>query len=231
MDIVRIEKKNLVDEVYRQMRTMIVSGSWREGEKLIGENQLAKQFDVSRVVIREALQRLRSENLVITRQGLGSFVSNPSNYEGPAFHIDLTQELYADMLDFRRGVEFRAIQLAAERATDEDFDNLQRCLDAFACHEDDVVGFSIADYEFHLAVVKCSHNILLEKAYECNRDLIVSIFVEMNSVPKSQDFGVEMHTELTRAIRARQTKEVLRMYEQHAEYNTARLADFFKQKE
>lgn len=231
MDIVRIEKKNLVDEVYRQMRTMIVSGSWREGEKLIGENQLAKQFDVSRVVIREALQRLRSENLVITRQGLGSFVSNPSNYEGPAFHIDLTQELYADMLDFRRGVEFQAIQLAAERATDEDFDQLQRCLEAFAGHEDDVVSFSIADYEFHLAVVKCSHNILLEKAYECNRDLIVSIFIEMNSVPKSQDFGVEMHTELTRAIRARQTKEVLRMYEQHAEYNTARLADFFKQKE
>lgn len=231
MDLVRIEKKNLVEEVYRQMRTMIISGSWREGEKLVGENQLAKQFDVSRVVVREALQRLRSENLIVTRQGLGSFVSNPSNYEGPVFHIDLTWELYTNMLEFRRGVEYQAVSLATARATDEDLDYLQQCLKALKHYEDDVVAFSIADYEFHLAVVKCSHNILLEKAYESNRDLITSIFVAMNSVPKSYDFGVEMHTELMNAIKAGQTKEVLRMYERHAAYNSARLADFFKQKD
>ena len=77
----RIEKgPKLVDSVIEQMRRMIDESVWKEGDKIASENQLAADFNVSRIVVREALQNLRAMNLIVTRQGLGSFVCNPNNF-------------------------------------------------------------------------------------------------------------------------------------------------------
>lgn len=59
MGIVKVEKINLVDEVYKQIRQQITSGNWKEGEKIASENQLTESFAVSRVVIREQSKELR----------------------------------------------------------------------------------------------------------------------------------------------------------------------------
>lgn len=65
----------------------------------------------------------------------------------------------------------------------------------------------------------------------CNREMIVSIFIEMNRVPGSHGFGVEMHEEITEGICARDTKRVLKLYQRHTEYNLTRLVNFFKTEE
>ena len=44
MDIVRIEKVNLVDAVYTQLRELLVSGRWPEGTKIPSENELCRDF-------------------------------------------------------------------------------------------------------------------------------------------------------------------------------------------
>ena len=93
MDFVKIEKVNLVDAVCQQLRDMIVSGKFPEGTKLESENKLAESFSVSRVVIREALQQLRSEKLIVTRQGVGTYVANPTNFTINTQSIDLTEEM------------------------------------------------------------------------------------------------------------------------------------------
>lgn len=77
MELINIAKKNLVDEAHQQMKQMIQAKVWREGEILPSEHKLCKDLGVSRVVVREVLQRLRAEKLIVTRQGVGSFVSNP----------------------------------------------------------------------------------------------------------------------------------------------------------
>lgn len=59
MGIVKVEKINLVDEVYKQIRQQITFGNWKEGEKIASENQLTESFAVSRVVIREQSKELR----------------------------------------------------------------------------------------------------------------------------------------------------------------------------
>lgn len=228
LEIIRIKKRNLVDEVYSQMNTMIETGTWAEGEKLAGETQLSKSFNVSRVVIREALQRLRSEKLIVTHQGMGSFVSNPQNYEQPGIHIDLTEKLYADMIAFRKSVEYMAIELSEEHATEEDFDTLRRCLEQMRNSMNDEKAFSVADFEFHRAVVQCGHNELLNRAVQSNRDIIIEIFLAMNSIPGSHRFGLDMHEQIINNLSMRKTKEVLRIYDSHASYNSARLAKFYK---
>ena len=91
MEVVKIEKVNLVEAVYQQLREMILSGKVSEGTKLESENKLAESFSVSRVVIREALQKLRGEKLIVTRQGVGTYVANPSNFAPTTQSIELTE--------------------------------------------------------------------------------------------------------------------------------------------
>ena len=65
MEVVKIEKVNLVDAVCQQLREMIVSGRLPEGAKLDSENKLAQSFSVSRVVVREALQPVSYTHLTL----------------------------------------------------------------------------------------------------------------------------------------------------------------------
>lgn len=57
-----------------QLRERIVSGAWAGGQRLGSELELTHEFGVSRVTVRKAISVLRDEGLVISRQGLGTFV-------------------------------------------------------------------------------------------------------------------------------------------------------------
>ena len=161
MDIVRIEKINLVDAVYTQLRDLLISGKWPEGTKIPSENELCKEFSVSRVVIREALQKLRGEKLLVTRQGVGTYAANPSNFEPTEEKIVLSEKLYRDFLDFREAVENTAVKLSRQTATEEEFLRMEQCVDAMQAAYKDNEAYNLADFNFHLAVVSASHNDLL----------------------------------------------------------------------
>jgi DNA-binding FadR family transcriptional regulator len=230
VNIIKVEKVNLVDEVYRQILQQILSGNWKEGEKIASENQLTQSFAVSRVVIREALQRLRSEKYIITKQGIGSFVTNPNNYGEPDVHIDLSEGMYEQMIQFRRAIEYPSVELASVNATEEDFERLRSCLSKMKETADDLESFSTADFDFHYSVVLCSHNELFEKAMLANKKLIIQILKEMNRVPKSQSFAVDSHQQITEAICTRNVSQALKQYEKNNNYNMVRLTEFYEKR-
>lgn len=102
------------------MRETIVSGTWKEGDKLAPEHQLTSYSDVSHVV-RETLQCLRTEHLIPTCQGLGAFVSPRNFITNLSPTADLLISEFMDLMELRRYLEFHAIELSATRVTDEDF--------------------------------------------------------------------------------------------------------------
>ena len=57
-----------------RLRTMIVSGDYREGERLPSEPALARSLDISRATLREALKQLESEGMLHRVHGVGTFV-------------------------------------------------------------------------------------------------------------------------------------------------------------
>ncbi|MGM0505645.1 MAG: GntR family transcriptional regulator [Bacteroidota bacterium] len=63
-------------QISQWLRQRIDDGTFQPDQKLPSENQMARQFDVSRVTIRRALQSLESESIIYRCQGLGSFVSD-----------------------------------------------------------------------------------------------------------------------------------------------------------
>ena len=70
----KIRQPKLSDVIEQQLEYLILEGTLRPGEKLPPERELAKQFDVSRPSLREAIQRLEAKGLLLRRQGGGTFV-------------------------------------------------------------------------------------------------------------------------------------------------------------
>ena len=70
----KIRQPKLSDVIEQQLEFLILEGTLRPGEKLPPERELAKQFDVSRPSLREAIQRLEAKGLLLRRQGGGTFV-------------------------------------------------------------------------------------------------------------------------------------------------------------
>ncbi|MDQ0471452.1 FadR/GntR family transcriptional regulator [Labrys wisconsinensis] len=143
----------------------IRSGRFASGEKLPTEQELIGQFNVSRTVIREAMASLRSEGLVVSRQGSGVFVADHET--NTTFRIvsdevrSLTEVL--NVLQLRLAVESEAAGIAAEKRTDEDLAQMRRCLD--------VIDASIAaggtaiesDFAFHRAISSATGNPYFER--------------------------------------------------------------------
>ena len=66
--------------LYRQIKNLILqslaNGEWRPGEAIPSESELAVRFGVSQGTVRKALDEIASENLVVRRQGKGTFVAS-----------------------------------------------------------------------------------------------------------------------------------------------------------
>jgi GntR family transcriptional repressor for pyruvate dehydrogenase complex len=105
--------------LFEQLAEQIKSGRLLPGERLPTEQELTRAARVSRTVVREAVAALRAEGLVITRQGVGAFVS-AAPQQAP-FRIDPERMQSLDeilnVMELRLGVEIESAGLAAERAT------------------------------------------------------------------------------------------------------------------
>ncbi|MDG0791697.1 GntR family transcriptional regulator [Cohnella ginsengisoli] len=74
----------LYAQIESYVRDQIRSGKWKPGKRLPSENQLCKQFDVSRITIRGAMDKLVEEGVVFRIQGRGSFVAEEAGMGEPA---------------------------------------------------------------------------------------------------------------------------------------------------
>lgn len=72
----RISHSRTADEVVQQIELLILEGVLRDGDRLPGERELSRRFDVSRPILREALKELEARGLVESRHGGGTFVAD-----------------------------------------------------------------------------------------------------------------------------------------------------------
>ena len=71
-----IEHSRTSDEVVHQIESLILEGIFRAGDRLPGERELSRQFDVSRPILRDALKELEARGLLVTRHGGGTHVAD-----------------------------------------------------------------------------------------------------------------------------------------------------------
>ena len=225
MGIKPIKKVRVGEQVFRQMKGLLISGEWRPGDKLPSETELAEQFGISRITVRQALQRLSALNLIETRLGEGSFVKTVEidqpldNLISIAYLGTKTQ---SQVLEFRTILEVASAGLAAIRAGDEDLLLLQENLShmkAIAAQKDDD-AFSDLDLEFHTAIGQITKNPLIIRTNSILRDVLEPSMKEVIQ-RMGYETALRYHAQIIDAIRQKDSALAEDLMRKHIEENKA----------
>ncbi|GKX56302.1 transcriptional regulator PdhR [Leminorella grimontii] len=168
----KVRQPKLSDAIERQLETLILEGTLRPGEKLLPERELAKQFDVSRPSLREAIQRLEGKGLLYRRQGGGTFVQTNlwQSLTDPLSELLADHpESQFDLLETRHALEGIAAYYAALRGTDEDFLRIRQYHQQIEVAQASGDRQQEADAVMHYqtAVTEASHNVVLLHLLRC----------------------------------------------------------------
>ena len=152
--------RNLTDELVSRLGEEILSGKLAPNDRLPTEQEMIAAFGVSRTVVREAISALRSEGLVVSRQGAGVFVARDMRRR--PFRIDpegvRTVADVIDVMELRMSMEIEAAGLAAERHRAADLKEIEKSLRAFQKAIDTGDSGIDADYDFHHAISDATGN-------------------------------------------------------------------------
>lgn len=137
----------LRDVVFKTLRKAILRGDLQPGERLM-EIHLAKRMGVSRTPIREAIRMLELEGLVTMIPRRGATVA------------EITIGGMQDVLEVRGALDRLAIELACERITDEELEQLKNAKQQFekAIKSGNVVSIADSDVVFHEIIMKAAKN-------------------------------------------------------------------------
>lgn len=137
----------LRDVVFNTLRKAILTGELKPGEHLM-EIHLANQLGVSRTPIREAIRKLELEGLVIMIPRRGAEVAQ------------ITEKDLRDVLEVRRALDALCAELACERITEEEKNELKAACDEFekAAKTGDTATIAAADVKLHQIIVDAAGN-------------------------------------------------------------------------
>ena len=145
--------------VAEQLLERIARGELVPGERLPGERQLAEQLHVSRVSVRAALQKLKTQGFLTAVQGGGTrVVSSAGAMDGALTEmVRVKHANLCDLVEIRQALEGWAARRATERATPEQVERIGKVLAAMG--ETGRDGKQAADdMDFHLAVAQAANS-------------------------------------------------------------------------
>jgi GntR family transcriptional repressor for pyruvate dehydrogenase complex len=204
-----------------QIRGAILEGKLSPGDRLPTERDLAERFGVSRVTVRDALRALETAGLVEIRVGAagGAFVTAPSSRvvgEGISNMLMMSQVDPDEIAETRLIMELGTVELAVERATDEDVDALRDLVErAAAAFEAGRYDTALAR-EFHSRLALASHNRAIEMVTATFAGPLSMHAVREREPPQiAHERSIDEHRRLVKAIAKRDVKAAKRIMAEH----------------
>lgn len=146
------------EHICKQIIAAILRGEWGENRKLPTEVELAQRYEASRTTVREALSRLRSEGIVVSRRGSGNYVQRlpvlQSSAPAQIASIHDVERYYA----FRACVEVGAAGIAASAREDDDLALMRNCLQALRRAQLNGQTGVDEDLALHMAIARATRN-------------------------------------------------------------------------
>ena len=208
MEVKPIKKVSAAAKVFETLYEMIAGGEFQRGQKLPSQEELARQFGVSRNTLREAMNKLYAMGLLSSHQGVGTVVEspNPENYLST-----LSDRFLLDSLSVREFIEARiciertAVRLAVARAGEHDIAHLEEILDSQqrAFENDDAEEFTRQDAAFHMGLTQLSGNRVLMKFLQTIQDMLHRFIGEVAQLPGAVTDAMHFHARVTEAIAAK----------------------------
>jgi GntR family transcriptional repressor for pyruvate dehydrogenase complex len=231
----RIERRRITDQIIDHLLAMIANGTFNPGDKLPPEHVLMEQFGVGRSSLREAIGALSLIGVLKVRPGHGThvasitdgFLSKPLRWSLLTFGRSKIHEL----IEARIALEHAIVGMAADRATDEDITEIERCQNELKAAKKSGRKAIQADLAFHTALAKASHNSVLMGFLSELRQPIKTWMEQKASIAWGYDMVVEQHDALVAAIQERNSERAQAALHEHLESLGERLATALLQRQ
>lgn len=196
--------------VLRHIEAGILSGSYRSGDQLPPERDLASQLNVGRAAVREAMRVLQTQGLITASTGRGGGTRvTPAQGDALArifrLHLAVAGAGISELTETRVALERASAATAARRATPQMLTDLEAKLDAMVATEDPE-AFTDLDTEFHVLIARCGGTVLVTDLTvairQAVRDPIRTAQLEMDDWPAFRERLIIEHTAILDAIKA-----------------------------
>ncbi|ACU04419.1 MULTISPECIES: FadR/GntR family transcriptional regulator [Pedobacter] len=219
-DLAPIASNTIVDVVEVRLREFLKKKSFRPGDALPKELELAEALDVSRNVLREALSRLRMLGMVETKKKRGMILSRPDilgTFERVLDPLIIDKETLQDIFELRLVLEMGLADLLYIRKTDKDIDELENIAKKEVNHDN---SFRIKnEIAFHGKLYEMSGNATLKRF----QIMLLPIFDYVLTLEKKPTRGKVTHKDLIELLRTGSKDDFKKGMEAHLKPHFDRL--------
>ncbi len=226
-------KRNLREQLVEQLGGDIVRGVLLPGKPLPNEEQLLSRYDVSRTVLREALNVLSGKGLLDAKPRRGTIVRPRTDWSqlDPAvlgWHDNPAKpgtNNLDQLMELRRIIEPSAAELAARRGTNEDHALIGTAYEAMVAAGNNVADFVAADVQFHVACLRSARNeFLLPVTHAIRASLVASMRITNRDGELNQTVILPLHKAIYQAIASRDTGRARQAMQEHLDDTERRRA-------
>ncbi|WP_096188044.1 FadR/GntR family transcriptional regulator [Evansella halocellulosilytica] len=220
------KRGKLSDIVLQDILKKIMVGDYKANEYLPSENELCTIYQVSRVTIREAIRGLAERGFVERQQGKGVLVINKSDeiVSNAIYSMILRNSVeQKHVLEVRKTVELQTARLAAQRATEDNIQEMKEALESMKTVSSSIEEYIASDMKFHLAIAKASKNIVFESIIKALEPLLtdnIQSTVDTNDRP---ELTMKFHENIYKQILLKNPNAAEQSMREHLEATETRL--------
>jgi DNA-binding FadR family transcriptional regulator len=203
-------RANLADTVFDNLKERILTGGYAQDSLLPTQEELAREFGVSRTVMRDAFHKLSSLGFIEIRQGKGSFVRSAQPISIVS-SIPLVQNFkmeaawIKDLMEARYYLEQSIVRLAAARICTSGLSFLEQNVSLMeeAVRSGDNAGFVVQDLEFHEKLAEICGNKILKQTLGAIRGAMKNFFEGLSKIAAVPPHSLVYHRDILEAVRAK----------------------------
>ncbi|SLM31961.1 putative Transcriptional regulator (GntR family protein) [Desulfamplus magnetovallimortis] len=216
-----IQKITATEAVVDNLRERIITCEFEAGEKLPSEQSLLKQYNVSRLTLREALAKLSAWGVIDVKQGKGAYISE--NVSIPALDSVLipmfpqkNPDKMNELVEARNLLESEITARVAVKRTSKDIAELENLLTYDNKTINSVEKFAERDYTFHLTLSRMAGNEFFHTMYQAlNRQIRFFLLQYARSITDWKA-ALERHIPILEAIIEQNEEKARTIAREHA---------------
>jgi len=208
-------KSRLYEQVLERLREHVAEAGLRAGDRLPAERDLAANLGVSRASVKQAIVVLEVQGLVEARHGGGTYLVRDTLDVEPVEQLVERRKRLPDVLEAREAMETKLAELAAERRTEAELEDIRQALDFM---RDEVAdgGFGVeGDRRFHAAITAAARSSLLAEFMRMIDDQIAESRTESLRQQGRPQKSLEQHWRIADAIRTQDGTRAIAAMRRH----------------
>lgn len=214
-------KTNATEIVYDFICEKIQNGFWKSGEKIWTEYKLTSELDVSRVAVRQAIDKLVTTNVLRRVQGSGTYVRhNSAVFITSSPSHTFTDSDLLDICRFRVFFESGNIELFIQYATPEEFEKLHEIHDKLMSCDKNSPEFFHYDFEFHSAIAKGTKNFFTNQIFALLNMILIKNQERMHQV-LGPEIALKYHPQILEYIDSKDITAASLLMRRHMEDTTS----------